>query len=165
MRPAFGRRATGSSDDVEDLIDTLAPCVGCTVEDVYACFAACRPRHEQQRHRCARKAYSYVRFSKAAQADGDSLRRQMEAARSFAAWNNLDLDETLDLTDRGVSGQFGQNIESGRLRAFLDAVRDGTVPQGWYLLVESLGFEHHEASRHSASKAGRLSRPLAPLMP
>jgi DNA invertase Pin-like site-specific DNA recombinase len=97
------------------------------------------------------RAFSYVRFSTPAQADGDSLRRQTEAARSYAALNNLDLDEALDLTDRGVSGHYGQNIESGKLRAFLDAVRDGTIPQGSYLLVESLD----RISRQAVRKAAR----------
>jgi DNA invertase Pin-like site-specific DNA recombinase len=85
------------------------------------------------------RAFSYIRFSTPDQADGDSLRRQTDAARSYAARHNLDLDDTLDLTDPGVSAHYGRNVErGGKLRAFLDAVHDGIVPPGSYLLVENL---------------------------
>jgi DNA invertase Pin-like site-specific DNA recombinase len=39
-------------------------------------------------------AYSYVRFSTADQASGDSIRRQREAALGYAARHGLTLDET-----------------------------------------------------------------------
>src|SRR5262245_58121687 len=84
------------------------------------------------------RAYSYIRWSTPDQGKGDSLDRQMEAARAYAARHELELDETLDITDPGVSAHYGKNIEAGKLRAFLEAVRDGIVPRGSYLLVESL---------------------------
>ena len=67
------------------------------------------------------KAYSYIRFSTPEQADGDSLRRQTEAARAYAARHDLDFDETLDLTDPGISAHYGKNVEVGKLRVFLEA--------------------------------------------
>ncbi len=84
------------------------------------------------------KAYSYVRFSTPEQARGDSLRRQMEAAREYAARHDLDFDETLTYQDLGTSAFRGLNIESGKLGEFLDAVRTGVIATGSYLLVESL---------------------------
>lgn len=84
------------------------------------------------------KAYSYVRFSTPDQAAGDSLRRQTEAARRYASQHSLDLDEGLSFRDLGVSAHHGRNAEVGALGAFLVAVRDGQVPQGSYLLIESL---------------------------
>ena len=41
------------------------------------------------------KAFSYLRFSSAKQADGDSIRRQTEATRRWCERNGVQLDETL----------------------------------------------------------------------
>jgi DNA invertase Pin-like site-specific DNA recombinase len=76
------------------------------------------------------KAYSYVRFSTPEQASGDSLRRQTEAARAYAAKHNLELDEELKFYDRGVSAFRGRNVKEGALAAFLEAVRLNDVPSG-----------------------------------
>lgn len=84
------------------------------------------------------KAYSYIRFSTPEQQFGDSLRRQSEAARAYAREHGLDLDDSLFLTDEGVSGFRGKNVEEGRLGAFIAHVESGSVPVGSYLLVESL---------------------------
>ena len=84
------------------------------------------------------KAYSYVRFSTPEQAHGDSLRRQMEAARGYAERHGLELDETLTFQDLGTSAFRGLNVGAGKLGAFLDAVSSGDVAPGAYLLVESL---------------------------
>jgi DNA invertase Pin-like site-specific DNA recombinase len=92
-----------------------------------------------------------IRFSTPEQAHGDSLRRQTEAARAYAARHDLDFDETLDLTDPGISAHYGKNVEVGKLRAFLDGVRDKIIPQGSYLLVESLD----RISRQTVRKAVR----------
>ena len=40
-------------------------------------------------------AYSYIRFSTPEQMKGDSLRRQLEASRKYAAEHDLVLDDTL----------------------------------------------------------------------
>ena len=84
------------------------------------------------------RAYSYIRWSTPDQGKGDSLHRQTEAARAYAARHGLELDETLDITDPGVSAHYGKNVAAGKLRAFLEAVRDGIVSRGSFLLVESL---------------------------
>lgn len=49
------------------------------------------------------KAYSYIRMSSERQLSGDSLRRQLQNSRDYAAEHGLDLDETL--RDIGVSPQ------------------------------------------------------------
>ena len=84
------------------------------------------------------KAYSYKRFSTPAQAEGDSLRRQTAMAQAWADRTGVPLDTELKLTDEGVSGYSGANRDVGALGAFVEAVRDGTVPQGSWLLVENL---------------------------
>src|SRR5262249_12764717 len=76
------------------------------------------------------KAYSYIRFSTPEQAQGDSIRRQTEAARDYASRHKLDLDETLTFHDPGMSAYRGRNAEAGALGAFLEAVRDRLIPQG-----------------------------------
>jgi DNA invertase Pin-like site-specific DNA recombinase len=84
------------------------------------------------------RAYSYTRFSTPEQAAGDSARRQIELAERYAQRHGLLLDEALRLSDAGVSGFRGANVRKGALGQFLRAVDDGDVPQGSYLLVESL---------------------------
>ena len=98
-----------------------------------------------------RMAYSYVRFSHEKQAQGDSVRRQVDMARDYAQRQGLTLDETLTFEDLGVSAYGGKNAETGRLGDFLDAVRSGLVRGGSTLLVEQLD----RISRQTARKAAR----------
>ena len=98
------------------------------------------------------RAYSYIRFSTPEQAKGHSLQRQTDVARAWAAANGVVLDDELTFQDKGVWGpQEGANVETGALGAFLERVKDGTVPRGSWLLVESLD----RISRQSARKAVR----------
>ncbi len=98
------------------------------------------------------KAYSYLRFSTSEQMHGDSHRRQTQLARDYAIRHNLELDDELTFEDLGVSAYRQRNVETGRLGDFLEAVETGRVPQGSYLLVESLD----RISRQSARKALRV---------
>ena len=84
------------------------------------------------------KAFSYIRFSTPEQAKGNSLQRQLQKARDYAAANDLDLDESLTFEDRGVSAFTGRNFSEGRLAAFVAACEAGRVPPGSFLLVENL---------------------------
>lgn len=97
------------------------------------------------------KAYSYMRFSTAEQSKGDSLNRQTTMAREWCERHNVPLDTELDLTDKGISAYLGANAETGALGVFLAAVRDGTIPRGSWLLVESLD----RISRQVVRKAAR----------
>ncbi|MEX1195745.1 MAG: recombinase family protein, partial [Dehalococcoidia bacterium] len=81
------------------------------------------------------QAYSYIRFSTPEQAEGDSLRRQTEAARAYTEQHGL---EFVELIDPGVSAFRGKNRDVGALRRFLDLVESGDVPRGSRLIVESL---------------------------
>lgn len=84
------------------------------------------------------KAYSYTRFSTPEQAKGDSLRRQIELAQTYAATHGLQLDDELRLRDEGVSGFRGANVRKGALGQFLAAIDREEVEPGSFLLVESL---------------------------
>ena len=97
------------------------------------------------------RAYSYIRFSTPEQAKGHSLQRQTNEARAWAVANSVVLDDELTFRDKGVSGFTGANVETGELGAFLERVKDGTVPRGSWLLVESLD----RISRQVARKAVR----------
>ena len=84
------------------------------------------------------KAYSYMRFSTPDQMQGDSFRRQTEAAREYAEHHDLDLDVELTFRDIGVSAFHGANVVEGALGQFIEAVDIGRVQSGSYLLVENL---------------------------
>lgn len=87
-------------------------------------------------------AYSYKRFSSDAQEGNDSIRRQTAAAAKFIDDHpelDLTLDTTLSLTDAGVSAFKGKNLsKTGTLGIFMEAVRDGIIKPGSWLLLESL---------------------------
>ncbi len=84
------------------------------------------------------RAYSYLRFSRPEQMDGDSLRRQTEAAAAYADRNGLDLDADLTFRDLGLSAAAGANAAVGALGQFIQAVDSGKVAPGSYLLVEKM---------------------------
>jgi DNA invertase Pin-like site-specific DNA recombinase len=97
------------------------------------------------------KVYSYLRFSSPEQAKGDSKRRQLAAAYSWAAENGMELDE--ELHDEGISGWRGTNLKhDAALGGFLRAVQAGAVAPGSVLVIESLD----RLSRDLARKAQRL---------
>jgi DNA invertase Pin-like site-specific DNA recombinase len=86
-------------------------------------------------------AYSYIRFSTPDQIRGDSLRRQTADAEAWCSRNGVRLDKSRTLHDLGKSAYLGshrKNPDRCALAAFLKMVEDGKVPQGSYLLVESL---------------------------
>lgn len=84
------------------------------------------------------KAYAYVRFSTPEQAQGDSRRRQTDAAERYAERHNLDIDTELNLADEGVSAFRSGNAQKGALSKFMEAVEKGAVLPGSILLVEQL---------------------------
>ena len=106
-----------------------------------------------------KRAYSYVRFSRARQADGDSLRRQMRLAVEYAERHGLELDYSLTFQDLGLSAYHGANVTDGRLGDFRKAVENGMVPTGSFLLVENLD----RVSRQSARRAVRTLEDICEL--
>lgn len=88
-------------------------------------------------------AYSYIRISRAEQARGDGIRRQLAAAQKWADAHGLVIDKSL--RDIGVSAFRGKNKEEGALAAFLHLVKEGQIERGSYLLVESVDRLSREA--------------------
>jgi DNA invertase Pin-like site-specific DNA recombinase len=81
-------------------------------------------------------AYSYARFSSTAQGEGDSERRQLDAARQYVEEKGFLLDESLGV-DRGLSGFSGENLSEGVLREFVRQCKAGKIPRGSALLIEN----------------------------
>ena len=84
------------------------------------------------------KAYSYIRFSSPEQEKGDSLRRQIKLSEEYAKKRNLVLDDSMRLTDKGLSAFHGAHKAKGALGEFLKLVEAGKIPKGSVLLVENL---------------------------
>lgn len=83
-------------------------------------------------------AYSYIRMSTNLQLKGDSLRRQTELSEAYAEQQGLRIVSDAELHDIGVSAFKGDNVANGALGKFLASVKAGYIPEGSYLLVESL---------------------------
>ena len=81
-------------------------------------------------------AYSYVRFSTKGQSDSDSLRRQLDESRRYAAKQGWKLDESL--RDLGVSAYKGKHRQVGALAGFLKLIDEGRVERGSWLIVEAI---------------------------
>lgn len=79
--------------------------------------------------------YSYIRWSSERQAKGTTLQRQMASAKEFALTNGLQL---VEITDPGVSAFRGKNTKTGKLGDFIDAVREGIIPDDSWLYVENV---------------------------
>ena len=86
-------------------------------------------------------AYSYMRFSSPAQAEGDSIRRQVATSEDWCRRNGVVLDEQATYRDLGKSafrGAHRKNPDRNALAAFLRLVEEGRVARGSYLLLENL---------------------------
>lgn len=94
-----------------------------------------KPQQQQLREP---HAYSYVRFSTPEQEKGDSLRRQIHLSEEYAKKHGLTLDDSLKLTDRGLSAYKGAHRTKGALGEFLKLVEEGKIAEGSILIVENL---------------------------
>jgi hypothetical protein len=107
-------------------------------------------------------AYSYRRFSSEAQDGNDSIRRQTASAQKFIDDHpeyGLVLDTTLSMVDAGVSAFKGDNLKSGALGVFMDAVRVGSIAEGSWLLLESLDrFTRQSVNRAAADLLSLINR-------
>ncbi|MBB6135989.1 DNA invertase Pin-like site-specific DNA recombinase [Massilia aurea] len=87
------------------------------------------------------KAYSYIRFSDPSQAKGDSYRRQFEATQRYCKENNLTLvsETAYVFFDEGVSAFDGSlHDDETSLSKFYNFVKEGAIPVGSTLIIESL---------------------------
>jgi DNA invertase Pin-like site-specific DNA recombinase len=68
---------------------------------------------------------------------GDSLRRQLDMSRQYAASQGWELLEEDQLKDIGISAFSGANVSGGALSRFLQAIRERRIEPGSFLIVES----------------------------
>lgn len=88
------------------------------------------------------KAYSYIRFSIPGQVKGDSLRRQVTLSEKYAREHGLTLDNSLRLTDRGLSAYKGIHRAKGPLGEFLKLVEQGRIEKG-AIFLKIVDYAHH----------------------
>lgn len=94
-------------------------------------------------------AYSYTRFSSPAQKDGDSARRQLQAAKKWCKENGYVLSDERFL-DEGKSAYKGKNlVGEGDLKRFIGLIENGKIRPGSVLVLESFD----RLSRLKPSKA------------
>ena len=85
------------------------------------------------------KVFSYERVSSHHQAQGGrGLERQSDDAEEWCKKRGLELDNSLDLTDPGVSAFHGDNVADGALGRFLALAQAGDLGPSPILLVESV---------------------------
>lgn len=95
-------------------------------------------------------AISYSRWSTPTQSLGDSQRRQLDAAKQYCVTHGLTLLHSF--VDAGLSAYRGRNVDDGALAEIIQATKDGHIPSGTVLIIESLD----RISRQSPQKALRL---------
>ncbi len=86
-------------------------------------------------------AFLYIRFSTKKQEQGDSIRRQIEAAEEWCQQNNVELSAKT-FEDLGVSA-FKEGGKRPALEDMLFAIKQGQIPLNSYLLLE----DHDRLSR------------------
>jgi DNA invertase Pin-like site-specific DNA recombinase len=84
-----------------------------------------------------RKGFNYIRFSTPEQRQVAQNLVSTDMAERYAASHDIELDDSLDLRDLGISAYRGLNARSGKLGLFLRPVESGKVQRGSVLLVES----------------------------
>ncbi|EBF2934968.1 hypothetical protein FHH00_05085 [Salmonella enterica] len=92
-------------------------------------------RHRSHEMQGKTPAYAYIRMSTTEQAKGDSERRQLGLMERFLSENNAELVEPVFL-DR-LSSFTGKNLKKGAIKDFLERVKQGQIPKGSVLVIES----------------------------
>ncbi|HCG9752644.1 TPA: recombinase family protein [Vibrio parahaemolyticus] len=81
------------------------------------------------------KAYLYIRFSSKQQEQGDSVRRQEEAARKWCKTHDVELSD-MTFEDLGVSA-FKEGGKRPALADLIEAIELGKIARDSYVLVEN----------------------------
>ncbi|WP_137166541.1 recombinase family protein [Salinimonas lutimaris] len=84
-----------------------------------------------------RKAYLYQRFSSDAQKGNSSAERQLDLQNEWLEKNSHRAVLEDSMLDEGYSATKGNQIKFGRLGKFIDAIDEGLIEQGSFLLVEN----------------------------
>ena len=85
------------------------------------------------------RAYSYERVSTPGrQVAGGGLQRQADMAAAWCKRNGYELDQSLDLSDKGRSAYKGKHLTHGALGRFLQLAEEGKLPDSPVLLIEAV---------------------------
>lgn len=98
-------------------------------------------------------AYSYIRFSTKEQLHGDSLNRQLQAAREWCSNKGIELSDK-GFKDLGISGYSGKQRPD--LSAMLIAIENGFIKKGDYIILENLD----RLSRQGIDKTQEIIRQI-----
>jgi len=82
-------------------------------------------------------AYSYIRFSSAQQAHGDSLARQHEYIARWLITHTEYVRSDLSFKDLGISGYSGKHLDNG-FGKLLAAIETGVIKSGDVILIEAI---------------------------
>ena len=96
--------------------------------------------------------FSYIRFSSSKQRDNSSVERQSPIAKRVADEHGWTYRKEWNAKDLGVSAFKGDNVKT--IRAIIQSVKDGRIPQGSVLILESLD----RATRLNLDDAQQLIR-------
>lgn len=102
------------------------------------------------------QVYSYRRFSSPLQEKGTSLVRQSKLIKEVAEKFNLEVNDSLVMTDRGLSAFHAEHKSRGELGLFLSAIKEGLVKPGSVLIVESLDRLSREDAMTASSDLNNL---------
>ncbi|MFV7707180.1 recombinase family protein [Shewanella algae] len=108
------------------------------------------PRSTSTTTRTPPQVVSYSRYSTKKQSKGFSLERQDENLKRWSDANGIPISE-LSFADLGISAFSGTAVREG-LANMLEAVRQGAVPQGWWIAFERID----RLSRRGITETRRL---------
>lgn len=100
-------------------------------------------------------AYSYIRFSSKAQADGDSLRRQLTRTKEWCRQNNVELSDK-NFQDLGISA-FKEKTRPS-LDDLFEAIQTGSIQPDDYIILENLDRLSRQGIDHTQEMLRQILR-------
>ncbi|WP_010433289.1 recombinase family protein [Vibrio cyclitrophicus] len=100
-------------------------------------------------------AYSYIRFSSKAQAEGDSLRRQLQRTKEWCRKNNVELSDK-NFQDLGISA-FKEKTRPS-LDDLFAAIQTDSIIEGDYIILENLDRLSRQGIDHTTEMLRKILR-------
>lgn len=98
-------------------------------------------------------AYSYIRFSSKAQAEGDSLRRQLQRTEEWCHAKKVKLSKK-NFEDLGISA-FKEKTRPS-LDDLFTAIQNGSIVEGDYIILENLDRLSRQGIHHTQTILGQI---------
>ncbi|MGR5138561.1 recombinase family protein [Vibrio jasicida] len=100
-------------------------------------------------------AYSYIRFSSKAQAEGDSLRRQLQRTKEWCRNNDVELSDK-NFQDLGISA-FKEKTRPS-LDDLFSAIQTGSIVEGDFIILENLDRLSRQGIDHTQDMLRQILR-------